>query len=46
MINQFDLEKTEMKNEFERYNSWLYPIQSQLIGAMGKLKLNKKMVQI
>jgi len=47
MINQFDLEITEMKNEFERYNSWLNPFQFQLIGAIGKLKLfTKKMVQI
>jgi hypothetical protein len=42
MINQFDLEITEMKNEFERYNSWLNPVQSQLIGAIGKLKLFTK----
>jgi len=42
MINQFDLEKTEMQSEFERYNSWLNPIQSQLIGVMGKLKLFTK----
>jgi len=42
MINQFDLEITEMKNEFERYNSWLNPVQSQLTGVMGKLKLFTK----
>jgi len=47
MINQFDLEITEMKNEFERYNSWLNPVQSQLTCVMDKLKLFlKKMVQI
>jgi len=42
MINQFDVEKTEMQSEFERYNSWLNPVQSQLTGVMGKLKLFKK----
>ena len=42
MINQFGLEITEMKNEFERYNSWLNPVQSQLIGAIVKLKLFTK----
>jgi len=42
MIKQFDVEKTEMKNEFERYNSWLNPIQSKLIGVMDKLELFTK----
>ena len=47
MIKQFDVEHIEMQNEFERYNSWVNPIQFQLIGAIGKLKLlTKKMVQI
>jgi len=48
MIKQFDVEHIEMQNEFERYNSWFNPIQFQLIGAIGKLKLltKKKMVQI
>jgi hypothetical protein len=42
MINQFDVEKTEMQSEFERYNSWFNPFQFQLIGAIGKLKLFTK----
>ena len=42
MINQFDVEKTEMQSEFEWYNSWFNPFQLQLIGAMGKLKLFTK----
>jgi predicted methyltransferase len=46
MINQFGLEITEMQSEFERYNSWFNAFQFQLFGAIGKLKLYKKMVQI
>jgi hypothetical protein len=46
MINQFDVEKTEMQSEFESYNSWFNAFQFQLFGAIGKLKLYKKMVQI
>jgi len=42
MIKQFDVEKTEMQSEFERYNSWFNPFQFQLIGAIGKLKLFTK----
>ena len=42
MINQFDVEKTEMQSEFESYNSWFNPVQFQLIGAIGKLKLFTK----
>ncbi len=42
MIKQFDVEHIEMQNEFERYNSWFNPIQFQLIGAIGKLKLLTK----
>jgi len=42
MIKQFDVEKTEMQSEFERYNSWFNPFQFQLIDAIGKLKLFTK----
>ena len=46
MIRQFDMEQAEIKNELERYNSWLNIFQNQFIDVMGKLKLLRKKFSI
>ena len=46
MIRQLDMEQAEIKNELERYNSWLNIFQNQFIDVMGKLKLLRKKFSI
>lgn len=42
MIRQLDMEQAEIKNELERYNSWLNIFQIQFVDVMGKLELVRK----